>query len=379
MGRRDHGTGSIFEDRERGGWVVLVSTPSGRRKARTKTRKAALARLDEMRADLARHGDLPSGSATVAQLLDEWERLVLGARGHTETTLISYRWALKVLRRELGTRRLRTLAPEDVEAAFADLARRGMTRASLQKLRQVLGQALAFGERRRYVNSNPARVAELPAAARRQAPGRSLTVDQARTLLDALDQDRLGALFAVELMLGLRPGEAAGLAWRDVDLDQHALHVRSSLKWIAGRPVVDERLKTGRSRRSLAIPAPLETRLRAHRARQSADRLAAGDAWHNAHDLVFTNVLGSPLDPANVRRTLARITTDAGLGRWHPHELRHSAASLLSAAGVPIERVADTLGHATTYVTDQVYRHLTMPIVDDAAAPIEAMFARGDP
>ena len=45
---------------------------------------------------------------------------------------------------------------------------------------------------------------------------------------------------------------------------------------------------------------------------------------------------GTLLDPVNLRRSLRTFTEQAGLGRWHPHELRHSAASLLSAAGVPL-------------------------------------------
>ena len=67
------------------------------------------------------------------------------------------------------------------------------------------------------------------------------------------------------------------------------------------------------------------------------------------------------LDPANLRRGLRQVTESAGLGRWHPHELRHSAASLLSAAGLPLEEVADVLGHASTRVTSSVYRHRTTP------------------
>ena len=60
--------------------------------------------------------------------------------------------------------------------------------------------------------------------------------------------------------------------------------------------------------------------------------------------------------------------------RWHPHELRHSAASLLSAAGVPLEEVADVLGHASTRVTSQTYRHATTPTVEAGADPMEGLF-----
>ena len=46
----------------------------------------------------------------------------------------------------------------------------------------------------------------------------------------------------------------------------------------------------------------------------------------------------------------------------HPHMLRHAAASLLSAAGVPIEDISDTLGHRSVAVTAEIYRHPIAPI-----------------
>ena len=98
-----------------------------------------------------------------------------------------------------------------------------------------------------------------------------------------------------------------------------------------------------------------------------------GEAWHDAR-LVFATGVGTLLDPANLRRDLRRVTEQAGLGRWHPHELRHSAASLLSAAGVPLEEVADVLGHASTRVTSQTYRHATTPTVEAGADPMERLF-----
>ena len=57
-----------------------------------------------------------------------------------------------------------------------------------------------------------------------------------------------------------------------------------------------------------------------------------GEHWADL-DLVIPTSRGTLLDPASLRRPLGTVTAKAGLGRWHSHELRHSAASLLSAAG----------------------------------------------
>jgi integrase len=99
-----------------------------------------------------------------------------------------------------------------------------------------------------------------------------------------------------------------------------------------------------------------------------------GEHWADL-DLVFPTSRGTLLDPANLRRALRTVTEKAGLGRWHPHELRHSAASLLSATGVALEEVADVLGHASTRVTSATYRHRTTPTVEAGAGPRAALFS----
>ena len=59
-----------------------------------------------------------------------------------------------------------------------------------------------------------------------------------------------------------------------------------------------------------------------------------------------------------------------GSGRWHPHELRHSAASIMLAQGVPIEVVSDILGHSSIRMTADVYGHILEP---QRAAAADAM------
>ncbi|HTW97365.1 MAG TPA: hypothetical protein VMD59_01235 [Acidimicrobiales bacterium] len=72
------------------------------------------------------------------------------------------------------------------------------------------------------------------------------------------------------------------------------------------------------------------------------------------------------------------MTERAGLGSWHPTALRHSAVSLLSDAGVREEDAADLVGHATTRMTHEVYRHAVRPSVGrEAKAAMEAIFGSG--
>jgi integrase len=114
--------------------------------------------------------------------------------------------------------------------------------------------------------------------------------------------------------------------------------------------------------------------LKRHRDEQDAKRTEAHGNWVETA-LVFTTMLGPPIDPSNVRREFDKLTRKAGIGLWHPHELRHSAASLLSVAGVPIEEISDVLGHEGPRTTAAVYRHLVNPSVSAGKAPMDALFA----
>jgi Phage integrase family len=53
-----------------------------------------------------------------------------------------------------------------------------------------------------------------------------------------------------------------------------------------------------------------------------------------------------------------KLCNKAGLGHWHPHELRHSGASLMLAQGTPLHVVSEILGHASITITKDVYGHL---------------------
>jgi integrase len=350
--------------------VAAVSVDGKRRRAIAKTEAAAKRRLREMLAQVDSGLPVTHGSITVAKLLDDWMATAVAGKDLSPRTVDTHRWAVQVLTAELGRKRIKQLRPGDVEAAFTRLANTGhggsgrtLSRSSLVKIRSVLGQALTWAERRQLVARNIARVVELPAEARQSELGRALTVDQAKALLRQIEGHRLEALFTLMLMLGLRPGEATGLSWAQVDFDQAVIHVRQSLKLHHGKLVVTDKLKTSRSRRSLDAPPQLMDLLARHQSDQASERIEVGGAWDNPHDMVFVNAIGGPIDPANLRRTLRRETVAAGLGEWHPHELRHSAASILSAAGVPLEEVADVLGHDGTRMTALVYRHAVTPSV----------------
>jgi len=152
---------------------------------------------------------------------------------------------------------------------------------------------------------------------------------------------------------GLRRGEALALRWTDLDLVAGALTVdqaltRTSAGLTFGAP------KTDRGRRSLRLPPLMVERLKAHKRGQAVERLAVGESWTDL-DLVFCTEAGTPLDPRNVSRWYSETCKAAKVDERGMHALRHSAATAMLAAGVPVRTVADTLGHSDVALTLNVY------------------------
>lgn len=184
-----------------------------------------------------------------------------------------------------------------------------------------------------------------------------LTGAEAKQLLQTARNDRLFALYAVALSLGLRRGEALGLRWQDVDLVDGVLFVRQSLQRLGGKLVVG-RVKSDDSERIIGLPQPCIDALRQHRIAQNAERKLKGKDWQET-GFVFTTGIGTPIEPRNVNRHFVGLLEKAGLRRIRFHDLRHSCATLLYEQGVEIDKIQDILGHSSSTITKLIYVEVT--------------------
>ncbi len=83
---------------------------------------------------------------------------------------------------------------------------------------------------------------------------------------------------------------------------------------------------------------------------------------------------GADLEKAFLWRDTTRMTRKAGIGHWHAHEGRHTAVSIMSSNGVPIQEISDTVGHKSTHVTETVYRHVIVPAIRGGAIVMDSVF-----
>ncbi len=270
--------------------------------------------------------------------------------------------------------RILTVTPDIV------IERPGLMPKTVRHIHRTLTTALNLAEKFGDVVRNVARLVDPPHVPKPRIT--FLTVPQARQFLQAAEGNRLYALYAVILALGLRLGEATGLCWPDVDLDAGRLTVRHALQRVAGAwTLVDP--KSELSRRTVRLPALAIQALHRRRALQDEERAAMGEAWKGSPwDLVFTTTVGTPLDERSVLRRFQAILAGAGLAKMRVHDLRHSAAALLLAQGLSAKAVAELLGHSAVGFTLQVYGHLmeeakqeTADAMDRALNPLATVVA----
>jgi integrase len=324
-----------------------------------------------------------SGTYTVGDAVQDW--LAKGLRGRDPGTIRANRILVEHhLLPLIGGLKLTELTADDVDNWLEGRSDKLATN-SLQRLHANLKRAIRQAQARDRVLRNVAELVSTPKGTGGR-PSKAMTFEQATAMLEHARQSRWHAYVVVSLLTGIRTEEARALRWSHVvawvedenewqpvtevgfDHKKFAIYV-----WRSVRANGDT--KTSKSRRTLQLPDQAAKALKEHRTRQIQERLAAGPLWHE-HDLVFTSQTGQPLDDANVRRAFRSITKRAGLGtNWTPRELRHSFVSIMSDNGVPIETIADLVGHASTAVTETVYRHQLKPVITRGAETMNTIFA----
>jgi integrase len=375
MRRRGNGEGSVYYRASRGDWVVqLPRDASGKRHQLygNKTKQAAQSALRKVLNDQDQGLPLLDRRTTVAALCQTWlDRRKAADR--SANTLHNDDWAIDTwIVPHLGQLHAADLTPEQVDKLLSTMATNGLARSSVNRVRNILVRILDDAVKRGKLFRNVARLSEIPRC-KDPVERQALTAEQARALLAAATGYRQYALVATALYLGLRPGEAAGLLWSDVDLKRRELSISGSLKHDGGSLYRGDVKRSRAGERTIDMPPQLVPILKEHMTSQAKERLRAGEAWID-QGFVFTTSVGTPLDPSNLRKTLARISAAAGLHRVLTYELRHSTASLLLENGATVEQVADLLGNLPMTV-HRHYRHRLRPTVSIASEQMGSLLA----
>ncbi len=372
--RRGRGEGSIFqrhdhpscpplidgeraEHRCRGRWVATISygIQGGKRDRRTIYGGTKKEVQDKLKTALRQTPSTrPSDMPTVADWLDEWMRDYKPLlRPQTRKSHLSK--IEQYIKPLVGAKRLDRLTTLDVERIESRLTMRcpepdandkcrhhphhGLSVSTARQTFMILRDALGDAVKARRITENPAALADAPATYQNQRP--HLTTPLADLVLDVAKERGEEARWACALIQGLRQGEALGLVWGLVDLDNGSVSIQRTLEQTgaAGIP------KSDASRRTIPLTTRPWMALRALHTQLVAEGRAPAPT-----DRVF------PATPDADRAAWRRLLKAAGVPYVALHSARQSAARRLEEEGREARVAAQFLGHSNVNMTYRYQR-----------------------
>lgn len=345
------------ETRYRARIAIGVNPATGQRimEAQTfRTRKAAERWLNQKADEIDAGSYQRPSMELLANYLDHW----LNTHNMAPSSRSAYeRVVRKWIVPAIGNVPLSQLTGRHVQDLFNEA--RGTS--SIGQIQAVMVGALRLAVREGLIARNVAEGLTVVGPARdeeREAP--VWTAPQLRTFLEGVSSHWLYPLFWTAAYTGLRIGELVSLRWDDITLDMAMLFVKRDHKSAAGR-------------RRVALDPDTVTVLRRHAAEQERRREVLGPDWQD-HGLVFDRGDGRPVAPRTVEHVMARTVRQLELTpALTPHGLRHTHASLLAAAGRPLQYIQQRLGHASYSTTARYYLHFLPDAERDDAALFAAL------
>ncbi len=267
---------------------------------------------------------------------------------------------------------------------------------TIRRIHHTLSGALKSAVKGGLIPRNPAPDAELPKAVVPKV--KVWTADQLGAFLDAIEGQRLYALYHLAAFAGMRRGELCGMSWDDVDLNTGRITVRWQIttKSYQSARAAERRGERGRYRtkpktragedRIVDLDAGLVAVLAAWQQRQQQEIAEWGPAYANLTDqdgtpyrLVFAREDGSPLEPSQTYTTFVKLAAQAGLSHLKLHGLRHINISLQLEAGVSETVIAMRVGHTSPALIRSTYGHLIGTVGQRAAEATAALVPRKTP
>jgi integrase len=252
----------------------------------------------------------------------------------------------------LGTYRLDEVKGEVPQLLINEMRRRGLSRKTILNALSTVSSMLQAARDWNYLAAElDWRKLRLPVE-ELEKPQRFFTPDEAQRIIDAAPEP-WNICFALMAYLGLRAGEAVGVAWDHIDLESGVLMVRQS-NW-RGKLLT---VKSKASKRDLPLPLVLVEMLKDYRVR-----------WHpNAFGLLFANAKGQPITSCYVRRDILHpIRERLGIVRGGFHAFRHGLGTELMREGTNPRVVQEQLGHSDLRML-QRYAHV---VSEDQRAAVE--------
>ena len=319
-------------------WCVDVMLPNGKRyrkvigtkKQAEKVLRKIESEIVEGKWDVRDAKDVP-----FSQLVDEY--LVYAEANKAKSTFTVNKIRIEAhLKPYLGDKLLSQITPQIVDDYKAMRLRDGISPGSMNQEITTLSHMLRMAVRWKYIDRNV--VSSVDRMKTPETPRRFLGQEEIQRLVEAAKDHYIYPIVMTALHTGMRRSELFHLKWSDIDFEQRTVTVQAKDDW---------HTKNYKSRTIQLTPA-LEKALKEHKKTQSELGVRS--------DYVFT-YRGERIR-TGVKASLGRVLEKAGLEDVTLHTFRHTFASQLVMAGVPLREVQELMGHKS-FETTLRYSHLS--------------------
>jgi integrase len=319
------------------------------------TKAEAEARLVEIERKI-KYGILPEQSLTVSQWAAEWME-----RERANWTLETYRKYEQVMRLHIlpviGKMKILDVRTPHIQSLI-DKKLNTLAPKTINSIRGAVHRLFECALAAQAIMNNPVHSVTTPRLKRVKVK----TADKAELsqLMAAVNGTDIEMIVRIAIFAGLRRGELCGLKWDDLNISTGTLTVQRSITQVRG--IVEEKPTKTDAPRQIKLSDSLLTALKAYRLKlQKSSKLSE---W------MCVKLKGGRHTPYSLGRSFHRVAVKAGM-KLTLHSLRHTQATMLINAGVPVKVVSERLGHSTTTITQNLYTHVLPHMQDQAASVLE--------
>ena len=336
-----------------------------------RTEKQAAKRRDELILELERQGGAYTSRLTLAEFLEKFIQHKQDTMAVERSTINHYRKQARVICRYIGSERLADVGIPTVNRWMAQMAGEGYAPRSVSKPFGLLRQALKHAVALDLIAKNPCDFCKPPRIQRKKL--QVLDREQRTRMLQlAREAEPEPLALAIELALttGMRRGEICGLRWSD--LGECEVTVNRAISLDSGTPYVKDP-KTDGSRRTIPLTRRLNAVLRAV---EKDQRYVAGELEVPFGDpyILGTPEPGSrPLHPTKLTHDFKAFCEMNGFECTF-HDLRHTFATMMIAAGTDVRTVASYLGHSNVAMTLNTYAEVDPDAKRAAVSKVDESF-----
>lgn len=336
-------------------------------------KRQADAELRKMIAEIEGGGISKPSAMKLADWMDTW--LTTYLPNIEETTRDGYREKIEnYIKPTIGHLPLKALSPKAIQDWINNLMKNGLSSKTIRNAYNNLNAALKKAVILQMIVRNPCEGTELPKLQKYQAQVYNVAMIQ--QALAAADSQSIYLMILLGGCVGLRRGEMAALRWNDIDFAAETLTVTQN-RVHAKKAVVEKAPKTQAGNRTISIGSDVANALR--EAKAAYDEAAEKPSFCD-EGYVLCKDDGKPFHPDSVTQKWERFVEKSQLPKIRLHDLRHSNATALIAAGVNAKIVQHRLGHSEISTTLNIYTHVLPEMDGDAAEKLnQSLFSNAAP